>query len=136
MLDRLTVGDMERWGNLVKTWATGVNKLGDGKQYSVPKSLQDFQEQCDRALAGVRVPGYVTEIQFVQAPAKETLLLRLPPKELVEDSETALNGGMNYLIPNFYDRIYGKPAPTINSPADKLKVHAERVGDYTMNACM
>jgi len=36
-IERLQVTNHERWGNLVKTWATGVNYLGDENQYPIPQ---------------------------------------------------------------------------------------------------
>jgi len=135
-IDRLRIANMERWGKLVKTWATGVNKLGDGNTYPVPQNLQDFKNQCILAGVGASVPAHVTDIQFVQSTQPTKLLLRLPPKDLVEDSEAALQQpGASYTIPDFYNRLFDRPGgPNIPS-GDNMKVHAERIGDYTMSAC-
>jgi hypothetical protein len=142
---RFEIANFEKWGKLVKTWATGVNKLEDGNAYPLPQdNLQLFKEQCVMAQVGATVPSYVTTVLFVQAgipgeqkinaPTFETLLFRLPPKKLVEETEAELQNA-NYAIPTFYNRIFDRPGgPT--SIGDKMKLHAERIGEYTMNVCM
>jgi hypothetical protein len=149
-IERFGITNFEKWGNLVKTWATGVNKLGDGNpvsDYPIPTDLLQFTAQCVKAGVGATIPPYVTHVKFVQAgiqgqqvvdaPTIATLLFRLPPKELVEDSEAMLIGGASYTIPGFYNRIFGQPAgPTIPTDvAGIMKLHAERIGDYTMSVC-
>ena len=32
-IERMVVTNHERWGNLVKTWSTGKNYLGDDNEY-------------------------------------------------------------------------------------------------------
>jgi hypothetical protein len=45
--------------------------------------------------------------------------------------------GPPYPLPLFYERIHGtKPLPEqTTSPSQKAKLHAERVGEYTINTC-
>ena len=63
----------------------------------------------------------------------ETLALRLPPKSLVEATETALGEpNSTYPMPGFYDEVYGKPLPPTT---DKLNLHACRIGDYSIRNC-
>ena len=144
-IERFEIANFERWGNLVKTWSTGVNRLNDGNDYPVPTTLQQFKDQCVKAGVGATIPPYVAEVKFVQAgipsqqlvnaPTIATLLFRLPPKELVEDSENMLNGGSKYNIPEFYNRIFNRPDGPVVPQADIMKLHAERIGEYTMNVC-
>jgi hypothetical protein len=134
-IDRIRFANLDRWGNLVKTWATGVNKLGDGNQYPVPRTFTEFKAQLVMADVGATIPSYITSVTFIQNE-KETLLVRLPPKELVEDSENTLNTGGAYDIPPFYATdIFNGAQPQI-PPANKMRVHAMRVGDYTMSNCV
>ena len=63
-IDRFEVADFEKWGNLVKTWSTGVNKLGDGQKYPIPTTLDEFRAQCVTAGVGATIPPYVTGVQF------------------------------------------------------------------------
>lgn len=128
-LERLKIADMEKWGNLVKSWATGAKPK--------PATLQEFKDQCAAAGVGATVPSYVTEFELVQTPALNKLLLRLPPKELVEDSEKLLKDAP-YALPDFYDDLFGAdngPTHMPNDEAGKLRVHAQRIGDYTMSNC-
>src|SRR5947209_1228070 len=129
-LKRLEFADIEKWGNLVKAWATGAKAR--------PTTIEEFKTQCVAAGVGVTVPAYVTDFELVQTPTITKLLLRLPPKEAVEDSEASIKAGVPYTIPDFYNDLFGKPeGPTIpNDEASKMKLHAQRIGDYTMSFCM
>lgn len=134
MFERVEITNFERWGKLVKTWSTGTNHLGDGNDYPVPISLDQLKEQLARAQVGATIPDRIKAVQFVQANG-ETLLIRLPPKEGVEDSERQLQGGGSYVLPPFYKRVFGGADPNV-AEGDKLKFHAERIGDYTISNCM
>jgi hypothetical protein len=151
-IKRLGISNLEIWGNLVKSWATGVNKVEKKNspgykidKYTKPRNKKEFEDQCALAGVGVVIPSYVEEVDVVQATMK-TLLIRIPPKELVEDSEQTLSApGATYAIPDFYNELYPKlpgetvpPKPT-NLPQDedgKLRLHALRIGDYTMANCL
>jgi hypothetical protein len=137
-LERLQVTNLVNWGNLVKSWATGVNRLGDGNNYPVPwTDLQAFKDQCAMAGVGATIPSYVHAVQLVQTPVISTLLLRLPARELVLDSEQILGQpNARYTIPEFYNRIFNVQVSPIVPPADSMRVHAERIGDYTLSNCM
>jgi hypothetical protein len=134
-IERIRFANLDRWGNLVKTWATGVNKLGDGNQYPVPKTFAEFKAQLVMANVGATVPSYIASVSFIQNE-KETFLVRLPAKELVEDSESTLSTGGAYDVPSFYATDVFKTAQPSILPADKLRVHAMRIGDYTMGNCL
>jgi hypothetical protein len=131
-IERLRFADEERWGKLVKTWATGTNYLQDGKSYPIPRTLAEFKQQCSDAQVGATIPAHVTGLTVTQT-AKEVLFLRLPPKEMVEDSEQTLQT-QPYTLPKFYNRIFGGVDPS--NVGDKLRLHAERIGDYTMSNCV
>lgn len=127
-LDRLRFADIEKWGNLVKAWAKG--------EKARPTTLQEFKDQCVNEGVGASVPSYITDFEMVQAPDPSKLLLRLPPAALVKDTEEALAAGAAYSLPDFYRSFFNNQSP--NMPPDlpgKLKVHAERIGDYTMSFC-
>jgi len=84
-LERVQITNYERWGNLIKTWATGKDYVADGNRYPVPKTLNEFNEQLQRAQVGASIPDGVRGVQFIQMN-DETLLIRLPPKEGVEQA--------------------------------------------------
>jgi hypothetical protein len=129
--------DIEKWGLLVKSWATGVNKLEDGGAYPIPQSLQELKDQMTAAgMTGFVIPPRIKAVQFSQYNL-EVLYIRLPPKVLIEENEQKLRDGAPYVLRSFYKRIYVDQGGPANIPQnEKLKVHAERIGDYTMSACM
>jgi hypothetical protein len=133
-IERLQITNHERWGKLVKTWSTGKNYLDDDNEYPVPETVEQFKEQLAKAQVFATVPERFKHIQFVTSD-QETLLLKLPPKVMIEDSEAMLSEqGSTYPIPPFYKRLFNGIDPVI--PEDeKFKVHAERIGDYTISNC-
>lgn len=133
-IEPVRIKDFEKWGMLVKTWATGRNYFEDGNQYPVPLSLSEFNAQLKMAGVEALIPDRIKAVQFVQANL-ETLLIRLPPGEAIRDSEKQFEYGGSYFLPAFYSRVFGGHPPYIPD-ADKLKFHAERIGDYTISNCM
>lgn len=133
-IERLQITNHERWGKLVKSWSTGKNYLEDDNEYPVPTSMEEFKEQLAKAQVFATVPERFKHIQFVTSD-QETLLLKLPPKVMIEDSEAMLSEpGSSYPIPPFYKRLFNGLDPVIPEN-EKFKVHAERIGDYTMSLC-
>jgi hypothetical protein len=121
---RPEVANYIAWGNLIKRWAKG--------EQPVPTSLPDLLNQCAAANVGMMMPPFVTDIAVVQQP-KNVFVLRLPPGDLVKQSEDALKAGGAYTIPGFYDQRYHT---TLNIPQDqKLDFHAQRTGDYVIRLC-
>ena len=51
-IERLQVTNHERWGKLVKTWATGTNYLEDENAYPLPETVDDaiYQAAMDREI--------------------------------------------------------------------------------------
>jgi hypothetical protein len=134
-IDRLRVTNHESWGRLVKTWATGKNYVGDGNEYPVPTTIEEFKEQLATAQVFANVPEWAQRIRFVSSDDDE-IVVRLPPKNMIEDSEAILTRpGGSYPIPDFYKRIFKGVDPVIPE-ADRLKLHAERIGDYTVSICL
>ena len=133
-IERLQVTNHERWGNLVKTWATGVNYLGDENSYPVPSSMEEFKEKLARAQVFATVPERFKSIKFVTSE-QDTIVVKLPPKAMIEDSESLLNQpGSTYPLPPFYKRLFNGLDPVIPEE-ERLRVHAERIGDYTISLC-
>jgi hypothetical protein len=133
-IERLQVTNHERWGNLVKTCATGVNYLGDENTYPVPTSMEEFKEQLAKAQVFATVPERFKNIKFVSSE-QDTIVVKLPPKAMIEDSESLLNQpGSTYPLPPFYKRLFNGLDPVIPEE-ERLRVHAERIGDYTISLC-
>ena len=133
-IERLVVTNHERWGQLVKTWATGNNYLENDNEYPIPESVDEFKAQLAKAQVFMTVPERFKHIKFV-AQDHDTIVVRLPPKMMIADSEELLNKpGATYPLPPFYKRLFNGIDPVI--PEDeKFRVHAERIGDYTISAC-
>jgi hypothetical protein len=133
-IERLQITNHERWGKLVKTWSTGKNYMEDDNEYPVPETMEEFKAQLAKAQVFATVPERFKHIQFVTSD-QETLLLKLPPKVMIEDSEAMLSEqGSTYPIPPFYKRLFNGIDPVIPE-SEKFKVHAERIGDYTISNC-
>lgn len=156
---RINVEDNEAWGKLVKTWATGKNyvdhvsteadpiptALEVPPSYPKPTSFPDFVAQCKRAKVGlIFEDGQNTPVQgdegmgflLVQV-SSDTSVLRLPSKEKIEESEKKLLAGEGYSLPPFYSRIFEcDVAPDqVKTRKQIATLHAERVGEYTVNTC-
>ena len=62
-------------------------------------------------------------------------LWKQPPAVMIADSEESLKKpGATYPLPPFYKRLFNGLDPVIPE-SDKFRVHAERVGDYTISYC-
>jgi hypothetical protein len=149
-IPRVEITSWERWGMLVKSWATGENKFHPSTNLhklpapSLPKDLAEFKAQCTQFGVGINIPDRITGVQFVQSN-QETLLVRLPDAEMVTDSEQAIQADPNaYPLPPFYRKGFNSPLfvekefysqePTVNSD-NCMIFHACRIGDYTIAQC-
>jgi hypothetical protein len=151
----------EKWGKLVKTWATGMNyvrhpisddapfptQVEDPPEFPRPGSFREFVAQCqaaevelffddginDRDVTG----NEAMDLRVIVVPP-DTAVVRLPESEKIKASEDRLlNRFASYPLPGFYERIFEtlpKPEQT-SSPSQKAVLHAERVGEYTINTC-
>jgi hypothetical protein len=129
---QIEISDFEKWGNLLKTWATGENKLRDGKSYDLPKTPHALKEQLTRAGIDGQVPDSVQFIQFI-TPDSKTLVIVLPTREAILEAEAKLGLGQPYPLPAFYKEAFGgaNVSPSLNWE----KFHAQRIGEYTINVC-
>jgi hypothetical protein len=133
----MRVVNHENWGRLVKTWSTGKSYFPDGKVYPVPRDLATLVGQCDEAGVGLMLPAHVKSL-VVYTYERGTMVLRLPPGDLVEAAERAFAGGQPYDLPPFYARCFGLPdgTPPILGAQDAIDAfHACRIGDYTISYC-
>ncbi len=124
----------ENWGRLVKTWATGRSYFDDGTVYPVPESLQEMQDQLDAVQSGLKLPARMKKLQVVRVQS-DTMMLRLPPPDMVAASEERLTR-QEYTMPPFYDEAYQHQPVPMDTLEDRLKFHARRIGDYTIANCM
>jgi len=156
---RINVKNHETWGKLVKTWATGKNYV-DYKatehhpiptgmeippKYPKPSSFKDFAAQCIDADVGLYFEDddetLVTgneDMGFVLLQVTpDSYVLRLPAKVAIERSEQQLIDGAEYELPDFYERIFEGPVKgeQVATALQRTTLHAERVGEYTINTC-
>lgn len=123
--NRPEVVDYVAWGQLVKKWAKG--------EMSLPTTLAEMLAECAAANVGMMMPPYINDLHVVQKP-KETFVLRLPPGDLIAQSEQALSNGGLYPIPRFYNDRYDK---ILKVPQDEmLNFHSQRTGDYVIRLCI
>ncbi len=124
----------ENWGKLVKTWATGEDYIQNGHKYPVPKTLSEVKQQLAAANTGLTLPARVRKLKVVVGRS-DTLLLRLPPPDLVRASETRL-AQQDYPLPPFYiDHFNGAVPMPLPDKEARMKFHAKRIGDYSIAHC-
>jgi hypothetical protein len=135
MVDLIRVDNDVLWGKLVKSWATGVNHVVPGEPApKVPETLEDLEVQCQKAGIGITIPSYIKGLQVVRMP-KDTLMLRIPAKELVEGIEADLKApGAKYPIPQYYDDAYGTSL-NVPNPDERVKLQICRIGEYSISFC-
>jgi hypothetical protein len=158
---KITIGpnDFETWGKLVKTWATGMDYLGHvptednpvptSDEVAVnnpkPRTFPEFWDQCHDAQIGLifddgnntPVPREEGIGLIVLQGDSDVFVLRLPPYEiLLEHQARVLNAG-GYRFAPFYQRVFGSPpqASQMATKVQRMTIHAERVGEYTLNTC-
>jgi hypothetical protein len=132
MAARMTIRNFERWGKLIKTWATGTDYLHDGNFYPVPKTRAEFREQMNDSGAG-DIPDEILSIQFMQTN-RETLLIVLPRKEDIESVEQKIADGP-YMLPKFYAEACKTPLNVTDTLDAKMKFGAERLGEFMICLC-
>lgn len=101
------------------------------------KCRPDDIDELRRQLDGIaRVPPNFKKLKFVEGES-EVLVIRLPEKDLMADTQRTLEGGTSmtqppYRLPKFYDDIYHRHfGPEMTS----LDIFLARMGDYTIAQC-
>jgi hypothetical protein len=136
-VDRFMVADLGIWGNLVKTWATGTDHVGDGKDYlKPPTTITELKDQLTKAGAGPIVPDRYKKLTIVQSTA-DTLVITLPEaKPLIAAENDIKNLGLGYAPAPFYmDKFQAQPRDPAEPVEGKLLIHAMSIGDYTIRNC-
>lgn len=158
---KVTIGpnDFLTWGKLVKTWATGRNyvdhvmteedpvptKQDMPPKYPKPRSFEEFWDQC--VMAGVGLifdDGQNTQVKrdvglglIVMQPDSDVFSLRVPAELTLLESEARFLAAGTYPFPDFYTDIYGgsPQQSAMDTRLKRMTIHAERVGEYTLNTC-
>jgi len=158
---KITIGrnDYPAWGKLVKTWATGQNYIDhvmtetdpvptteeQPLKYPKPRSFEEFWDQCAQARIGlVYDDGNYTPVLrddgiglIVLQGDADVFVLRLPPREILLEYEKRFLAGGTYEFPPFYSTVFGtEPLPSqYDTKVKRMTIHADRVGEYTLNTC-
>ena len=114
-ISRIEVLDFESMGRKVAQWAQD--------ETSRPANIEEMKKQLDGIAT---IPECITELEFVQADLK-TMLVRLPPAEMIAESERRFSGAdpdQPYPMPSFYA-----------GRMSHLQRVYSRIGDYTIAQC-
>jgi hypothetical protein len=81
------------------------------------------------------MPPQYTTVIVVQGDVG-TMVMRLPPKDTLQGSEDdLLLSGMEYPLRPFYDNLYPCKPKYPTAAAAIMELHADRIGEYTLNNC-
>ena len=81
-----------------------------------------------------KMPAQYGSVVIVQG-SHDVMVLRLPPKDTLQSSEDDLLNGNPYTVAPFYSDLFGcAPTLPVTDP-DIMKLHANRIGEYTLNTC-
>jgi hypothetical protein len=112
----------------------------DGSAIAIPvavaMTVKEFTSRV--AAAGVSItnmPPQYTNVIIVQGNV-ETMVMRLPPKDTLQGSEDDLLNETVYPFRPFYATLYGGPPHPPTDQAGIMELHANRIGEYTLNNCM
>jgi hypothetical protein len=131
----LEIGNDVLWGKLVKSWATGKNYVNPGAPpIPIPRTLDELKERAREIELSITFPDGMVGLAVIQY-SPQTVVIKLPPKAMVEDTETKLNEpGAKYPMPKFYEDFFQTSLPPLLH--DQLfQLHAARIGDYSIRNC-
>lgn len=132
----LEISDDVLWGKLVKSWATGTNYFVEhGPAIPIPRTLTELQAIVS-SIPNLQVtfPDGMVGLAVMQY-SPQTAVVKLPPKAMVEATEAQLNQpGAVYPMPKFYNTFFGTTLPAMATD-DLLRLHAARIGDYSIRNC-
>ena len=126
-IDRVEVLDYRALGRMIIKWTKNAK--------SRPKDLSEFERQL-KNIVKFPLPRWIKGLQFVQG-GREILLIRLPPVELMEDTQAAVAGNEPYPLPKSLEKFYLSLADN-GLPQTKTAKRAmleARVADYTIQCC-
>jgi len=108
---------------------------------AVAMSVKEFEEKVAAASVKIKnMPGQYKHVIIVQGNV-DTMVLRLPPKDTLQSSEDDLLNGLPYKISEFYWGLWSglPPSSMPKCPPDRdgvMQLHANRIGEYTLNNCV
>lgn len=122
-IPRIEVADFIEMGKMVALWV------------AEPETRPTTVDELRRQLDGIAVvPDRIKKVEFCQSTL-DTLVLRLPVKEMIDESIENMSDPMTdtrYPLPQFYSDFYRPGFGPVLTPLDTLMA---RVGDYTIAQC-
>lgn len=114
-------------------------KDADGGTVTLPKAVAMTVEQFTKrvSIAGVSItnlPEQFKHVIIVQGD-RDTMVMRLPPKEMLQSSEDDLLNDVAYTMRPFYWSLFGTAPDMPTEQAGIMELHANRIGEYTLNNC-
>lgn len=112
----------------------------DGSAIAIPSAVaMTVAEFTTRVkAAGVTItnlPAQYTNVIIVQGNV-DTMVMRLPPKDMLQNSEDdLLLSSTEYPLRPFYDKLYPCKPNYPTTQRDIMELHANRIGEYTLNNC-
>lgn len=136
--------DIDAQGTL-KPWALppmsvvsipGANGTAAPLAGAVALTVQEFQTLLTAAKVTVtEMPTQYKHVIVVQGGV-DTMVVRLPPRDILQGSEDDLLNGQSYPFELFYQEYYNGVRPVPPTARDEImKLHANRIGEYTLNSC-
>lgn len=119
-IERIVILDRHAFGVKVMDWSAG--------RLPVPTTLEEAEEQLSGILQ-FPLPSYIIGLQFIQT-TKEVWTIKLPPRDMLQDTRDRIAAGEEYVLPAFYKMRVDNPD---SIPNDRL--FECRVGDYTCSLC-
>lgn len=148
MLERIEIdkGAEDLWGYLVKTWATGDSYVPDpadpaakipAARLPIPRDLDELKAQLQLCGLGdgVTIPEHIKGLAVLQY-SPDTLALRLPPRAMVKEGEERLAAPGAYPVREFIRTMFVDPTLRELDPGERLRLHACRIGDYSVTSCI
>lgn len=119
-IERIIILDRHAFGVKVMEWSAGTTPI--------PTDLDEAEAQL-RGILQFPLPSYIVGLQFIQT-TKEVWTIKLPPKDMLQDTRDRIADGEDYALPAFYRTRIENPDSV---PNDRL--FECRVGDYTCSLC-
>jgi len=107
---------------------------------AVALTVDEFKQRVtDAGVEITQMPAQYKHVIVLQGNV-DTMVLRLPPKDTLQGSEDDLLNGHPYAISAFYYALWGGLPPTSmpKCPPNHdgvMQLHANRIGEYTLNNC-
>jgi hypothetical protein len=103
--------------------------------FAVAMKVGQFTDRV--AKAGVSITNIPQEVQYVIVVqgSPDTMVMRLPPQVMLQSTEDDLLNRAAYTMRPFYWSLFGTAPHMPAEQAGIMELHANRIGEYTLNNC-